>query len=739
MAQVSSNTLAYQQIYSRLRSFFLKDIQKTFKSNQERLEEYNSILSDLYNNVSLPVTNYDPYVKGEPPRSVKFNKFSQDFSQDIRSAASQTDFLSAKIINAFNMFMSEVENEKKYIERISSKSKILQMYNRSESEDLVYLGDSFDNMDYIDISKIKKGLTPLVKEGALMLPVESVKAWPIKNISIVSGNGFLGNNHQVIDAVSPDGSMQYFYVGLQNQGIANISAISDSNPLTYFEYEALNVDKSIYEEGSVPSSNEFCYIATAAYDESIRSGSLIDWSSFDLQEPLSMTISLDGSRSEMANSIEIAPYFGSMRLVKVGSVKVYGQDGSYEEVITNPIYIGSSLDPLNIEVSKNYYYNKAQIKFTERLVSKVEITLSQTDAQDIAIMHSFWKPNYAEDTTSDSPFVGLDRYSPDLLTGYEEIIVDQRRLLPLVTSPFSIKQSDFDYITSNISLKRSKYTDNFNVISFVNSATSTKYFFSAFGNWPPAQGISPGSVPDTIIFSDEFLYEHPEWPTKRYSLEEDADSDISLLTQFMLDNAEEYVGGVYKILESLLFGNDSTEYAFINASSIVVESKSYEVDPQPQRYSVPLSKETEILSAKRLSIGIRDINISYEKYSSDVEVISKPFNFDSPVETLMLNVDYSLDKDSLRDVNINYYVSADGLSWMQMSPIQLDFSGVPEVLCFNQNVSDSNKLPGVSYFNYPQVPVSVNSLVFKMTVTKSRNKNITPLFYSYQLIAKVSA
>ena len=60
------------------------------------------------------------------------------------------------------MFTSEIENEKKYSQRIFSKAKVLQMYSQSPAEDIVYLGDSFDNQDYMDFAKMSKTENPLV-------------------------------------------------------------------------------------------------------------------------------------------------------------------------------------------------------------------------------------------------------------------------------------------------------------------------------------------------------------------------------------------------------------------------------------------------------------------------------------------------------------------------------------------------------------------------------------------------
>ena len=48
-----------------------------------------------------------------------------------------------------------------------------------------------------------------------------------------------------------------------------------------------------------------------------------------------------------------------------------------ENVLDIPIYIGSSFAPFDINIANNYFYNKANVKFSERQVSKVEIIFEQ--------------------------------------------------------------------------------------------------------------------------------------------------------------------------------------------------------------------------------------------------------------------------------------------------------------------------------------------------------------------------
>ena len=109
MTQVSSNTLALSQIFMQLADFYNKDSTGMFKDDSERLEAYSSLLKDLYEKVSKPLSYLDLYVKGEPPFSEKMNRFTQTFSKDINAITVDIDYLSAKTVNIFNMMKEQAK------------------------------------------------------------------------------------------------------------------------------------------------------------------------------------------------------------------------------------------------------------------------------------------------------------------------------------------------------------------------------------------------------------------------------------------------------------------------------------------------------------------------------------------------------------------------------------------------------------------------------------------------------
>jgi len=809
MAQVSSNLMAYDQIFLKIRDFMILEKTNSFKTNQERMEKYNQLLSEIYENISGPMSKFDPYIKGEPPVSSKLNKFSQDLAKDMNVISKHVDYLVAKTINTFNLFSSEIENEKKYAERIASKAKILQMYTKSPSNDVVYLGDSFDNADQVDFNKVKINSNPHIYNGIFSLPIAKSRSWQPTRISMTTSNGFMGNNHQVIRADNADGTSAYRYIFESNPTIGSISAVMDSNPLTYFEYEALNVDRNngpVNKNGV--SDNEFSYLTGSTVDINQGRGTLTNWSAYDITKPLTLTLSMESNTATKANSIDIVPYFGSSNFVKVNEIKLFKEDGTSENILEKSIFIGSSFAPLTVEMAQNYFYNKATIKFSERKILKIEVTFEQTSIQDIDIKHVYWKPDYSENEDKDSPFYGLSRFNPDILSReiYEEIQYNRNNIIPLLSKPNEFKSNTKITKSVKVKLKKKAVTYSAYIVTF-NVDGEKKYFL----NWitdldHPDDGMEWTGEPNFEPSPNDA----DTRPAKYFQSENDASQDYQGVTSFInrlsipisttgtvtsvsgtgpwiatiqgmtdvtdleadalitaTNGTGKLFGGSPDSVEVIqILSADSVKYRVtggtaplpgtitniqrtnvlilddLNHTKITItnpnlEHITYTGPSRSWEKLVPISTQTEMYRAKRLAIGIRDINVTYETYADQAEIVSTPYLFDSPVETIMLSADTSIDNTFSNKININYYISADGSNWIKISPVQLDNQGIAEVIAFNKNISESYQLPGVAYLNSPEVPSIVNKIYVKIEIIKNKDTNITPLIYSYELIAKV--
>lgn len=738
MTQVSSNTLALSQIFMQLADFYSKDSTGMFKDDSERLEAYSDLLKDLYEKVSKPLSYLDLYVKGEPPFSEKMNRFTQTFSKDINAITVDIDYLSAKTVNVFNMMKTEIDKEQKYLDRISSKSKILKMYNRSPSDDLVYYGDSFENADKVDITKIKQGMNPLIANGSASFSVSDSTDWIVTSIS-VSGDQSVpknGNNHEVRIGSSSDSDTSYRYVFEDSPNLGVVTNIFDSNPLSSFECEVINVgkDKIRSENGNLVDASpylnekEFCYILEDGSVPGLPGGDLFNWSNYNMEHPLKVVVELVSRRKTRANAIDIAPFFASMDLIEVSSVKVFSEDGSSEEILHEPMFIGSSMAPFNLQNANNYHYNNAIVRFSERILSEVQITFVQRTPKDIDLQHVYWVPDYqTENNDDESPFYGLERFNPERLPfdTYEEVDFDYASLVPSYANPRIYKVQAGARKSVGVKVRKKPVTYQKYVIALpmkVNFGSGKRNHY--FDGWTEGGNFS---------FSSELkLGPNFEGENVRYFDTEDAAAeDLQSIKDWIEDNGSDNGDGTYDFIA----GSDNFT---VDLDEIDVRFEQKTFTESERYFSVPLRLEKEIYKAKRMALGIRDISVYYESYNTEFEIVSKPYVYNFPIDSLMLSVDSNVDNTFSTDINLYYYISVDnGESWIRINPIQLDNQGIPEVISFNNNVPSDFELPGVMYMNYPDVPQAVDNVLVKITGTRLRGTNFTPEIKSYELIAKV--
>lgn len=640
MTQLSPVTLVYDQIAIAIAGILTRYNRGEYVTKQDILDDFNASLVDLYQKVNSPKSELQLFMKGEPPSSVKMNKFINTLMDDINVSAKQLDFLSAKAVSVFNLFTSEVENEKKYSERIFSKTKILQLYSSSPANDIVYNGDSFENADYINYNKVNINQNPMIINGSATVRIKGgSKAWSPNKVTIGKSNGFMGNNNLAIlgkeNRIGDGSAWEYDFV--DSPSSSNILNIVDSNPASYFVYEALNVDTHL--NGVNRSQLEFSYIVDDPTLVNAEKNSLVNWSEHNMQEPLILDVLIESAISEKANSITVVPYFDSSKIIKIKRIEITDNAGATENILDSEFYIGLSLEYLTKESFTNYSLSAATFFFAERKVKQCRVIFEQIYYQDEVIAHNYWSTNYEYGNSDDSPFDAASRFNPEMLNKdlYNKVSYDKSKIVPTLTNPNIFKRNNF--LSQNISV-------------------------------------------------------------------------------------------------SIVSANKE------NFSSLLEET-----------FSVPLKISREILPAKRMSIGIRDIGLSYQEYESTAEIVSKVYNFDVPVESIMLEVESNHSVISASGGYIQSFISVDnGEKWLEISPVQDGYSygvvsksSIPEIIAFNQNAAEGFKLPGVMYLNAPKatinnivynIPAQVKSIMVKIRLVKG-SKNLAPVIYSYKLGAKV--
>lgn len=642
MTQLSPITLVYDQIALCVSDIVKKNNEGKYATKEDILEDFNKKLTEIYDKVNSPQSSLNLFVNGEPPSSSAFNAFINTIKDDINVSAKQLDFLSAKAISLFNLFAVEVEQEKKYVERIFSKTKVLQMYSSSPANDLIYNGDSFDNGDYIDWEKIPVNQNPMITNGFASLRIMgNPTKWLVNRVTINPSNGFIGNNNLAIIKPNSVGnvlSSTYEYSFKDSPSSSNPASIVDSNPATYFIYEAIKIEPN---DSINRSQEEFSYIVNDSSIVNSPKNSLINWASHDMSKPLILDFTLSSNTPQRANTVNIIPFFDSSKIIKIKEIYITDSYGQTENILKEEFFIGLSIENLTKESLKNYSLNSGIFSFSERIVSKCRVIIEQTNFQDETILHTYWRTNYKSTDLDNALFPNDVRFKAENINKdlYSSAIYDRSEIIPKLTNPNEFKKDIILSRNINILVKNSK------------------------------------------------------------------DSKLTGLSE--------------------------------------------------QNFSVPLRIAREPLPAKRMSIGIRDVSLYNQAYENSADIISKPYLFDSPVESVMLDVQSNSDNFSISGGYINSYISLDeGKKWIEISPVQRGFNtgessseAIPEIIAFNQNIAAGFKLPGVQYMNHPkttvkgveyEVPNQVKNILVKIKITKGQS-NATPVVYSYRLAAKVKS
>jgi hypothetical protein len=381
--------------------------------------------------------------------------------------------LASKTVSTFNLFSSEIEKESNFLERINSKIKVLQLYSKSSSEDIYYYGDSFDNFDNIDTSANYDLPLASTVDGFLSLPVVDSAVWAIDSATILDkdengnqlSNGFLGNSHMAIQDTTitapalANTASSYKYLFQDGKPLNNVAyAYRDKNPDTYFEYEKLKVTNA----RGASQDYEF------QYKNKINNQNLIyQWNNSD-DSPLKLVLEIAKRGSAPANSLSITPFFGydeiNITPIKITSIVIETIDPGFqpkEEMISSPITVGPTAIPTSVTDSSNFFFKKAIIKFAERNVSKVTVTIEQSTSASVTIKHAYWTVasvagnyefnvsdyvSFSEDNrpVPESIWSGSSRFNPSLIynkstistiTGIESSL-DQ--LIPSISNPTEV-------------------------------------------------------------------------------------------------------------------------------------------------------------------------------------------------------------------------------------------------------------------------------------------------------------
>jgi hypothetical protein len=543
------------------------------------------------------------------------------------------------------------------------------------------------------------------------LPFKSSSAWKAKSISVVENksNGFLGNNHAVY--AYGDGGSTYRYSYLDNPSSGLIGNVTDLNPLTYFEYEAISVNKS-----STPFREAKSYEFLYSYEEVSGSSKVVkykSWIDHNDKEPLKLVLSFKSDKPEKANTIDIIPFWGTDQApsaqLKITKIVAIDKESKEIDLIDDPIYVGAALIPTDSNSLKNYFYDKVKLVFSEVITSEIQVYIEQNDCSEINIKHMYWKP-----LPSDGKLSSLNtqtRFDPSALSslGFGEVQYNIFDLVPPITRPNIFKdQSDLFVKQLNITYKDQEKMDSY-LISFQRQSGSSliKYYYTnAFTGFETLEKQQEKAATTDI---------NSAWKAES----KDAAERIKL-----------YIEG--KI--------SSDQWSSNNFQNINIETIKQTFNPKTYTATLSLKKDYEIYKAKRFAIGLRSIDIGYQLYESSSNFVSNTFEFPCNVKNLTISLNSKIDYSAIsqNESLIKTYISVDeAKNWIRISPIENPFTGIPEVLSFNQFPKNGEKLKGIGYYNYPDIPSETKKIKVKIEIYRPRYSNTTPTLFSYKLIGRV--
>lgn len=314
-----------------------------FQTQEAYLFEAIKILDEFYKSLNEPKLELGLVRADDYPDPSIYNQLWGDLLDDLISIFKEIENIESLIIANFNFVSTESNRLIAKQKSIASKLGDYILFAVDASKDFLYYKDSFNDVSRIDIN------SPLLNkesgeinqvEGIVTLPINRdkdpriiIKESPIINSS---SNGTAGNNQQL---------------GALWNG--NLSALLDSNPDTWFEYER---------------------VVTASQDNN---------------ETLILDLTLNLGEEKVINHIRINPNnFGTKTVVKIKDIET-SLDGEVYTSIKDDIPIAgfTTEDEENVFIlapSTSKYAGQGIYTFSPRKIKYIHFVLTQQEPYSIS-------------------------------------------------------------------------------------------------------------------------------------------------------------------------------------------------------------------------------------------------------------------------------------------------------------------------------------------------------------------
>lgn len=125
--------------------------------------------------IGKPLTEYEPFVHGEPARSEKVNRFIENLQKDLNILEEQMDLIKANAVLIHNTMADQIDQAKNENAAAINKLKSLQLYTSAQNSGVTIFGDYFKSNNQIDYELTDSKNRALVEvDGRLTLAKNSI-------------------------------------------------------------------------------------------------------------------------------------------------------------------------------------------------------------------------------------------------------------------------------------------------------------------------------------------------------------------------------------------------------------------------------------------------------------------------------------------------------------------------------------------------------------------------------------
>lgn len=358
-------------------------------ATKEQVSAYvGQTIEYFYKNLGNPLLQKRYAEEGHFPFFEEYNENTKEMVEDVKILYGDIEEMGTFASDYFNYAQTEKQKVHDRIKSLANVANDLQLLAKEQTENSVYFKDSFNDKKLIE-EEMNMGTAAHVStsEGIVTLArSSSLNRSQKAKVRSIDGNGEYGTKHLARRMINKKGETVYTYLEEQIPN-NNPAALIDNRPDSIFEYEMVNMDKSLVM--GEPKGYDFEWLNGEKQGDTLRMKLVIE-----LEQP------------EDVNWISIAPYHP---VFSTGKVIVYslrtsedGFDykGIYEEGeyvlntslnTTSQSYREDELFTGDNDFETSKFAGQGVWVFPSRKAKYIEVVFDQNEAYEELIGHTYYE------------------------------------------------------------------------------------------------------------------------------------------------------------------------------------------------------------------------------------------------------------------------------------------------------------------------------------------------------------